>query len=37
MCMEALGKLEPNCYGPFVVTEKQDEEPFIWQTTKAGC
>jgi hypothetical protein len=35
--MEASGKLEPKWIRPFLVIEKQDQNPFVWQTTKAGC
>jgi hypothetical protein len=34
--MEASGKLEPKWIGPFVVIEKQDQDPFVWQTMKVG-
>jgi hypothetical protein len=30
LCTKALGKLESKWIGPFVVTEKQDQDPFVW-------
>jgi hypothetical protein len=34
---EALGKLNPKWIGPFMVTKKQDQDPSVWHTMKAGC
>jgi hypothetical protein len=36
-CTEASRKLEPKWTGPFMVTEKQDLDLSVWQTTKVGC